>query len=196
MYTSLLFLFGYIDGFKTRSTALFNQDWETASYQVGGATFDVAIAGISSYTSKILGNTNLTNRSISSGANNAASFAKYKQALKTAEEANPVIFSLQTTGKLPSNYITKSVAISNGWKPGKALNNFVPGAQIGGDIYLNKTQILPNSYGRIWYEADVGLTNTMSRAKQPGKRLIYSNDGIMYVTSDHYNTFQYIGKYK
>ncbi len=42
------------------------------------------------------------------------------------------------------------------------------------------------SPGRVWREVDAGLSNTMSRAKQPGIRLLYSNHGLLYVTADHY----------
>ncbi|PJO77012.1 hypothetical protein GJV52_12665 [Neisseria brasiliensis] len=52
--------------------------------------------------------------------------------------------------------------MKKGWKPGKALNNTVPGGQLGGDIFANATNILPSKGGRIWYEADIGITNTMS----------------------------------
>lgn len=69
--------------------------------------------------------------------------------MSTTEKANPLIDSLKDTGKLPSNYITKAEAIENGWKPGKALNNYVPNAQIGGDIFKNSEGILPESTGRV-----------------------------------------------
>jgi len=63
------------------------------------------------------------------------------------------------------------VAVLNGWKPGKALNNYVSGGQLGGDVFKNTTNVLPNAPGRVWYEADVGLNNTMARSKQPGSSL-------------------------
>lgn len=116
--------------------------------------------------------------------------------MDTTEKANPLIESLRDTGELPSNYITKAEAMGNGWKPGKALNNYVPNAQIGGDIFKNSEGILPESTGRVWYEADVGISNTVSRSKQAGTRLLYSNDGLMYITYDHYNTFYPIGIWK
>ncbi|VXC56738.1 hypothetical protein BACI349Y_810019 [Bacillus sp. 349Y] len=131
-----------------------------------------------------------------SGVDNIALYAKYKEVLKVTETANPIVDSLRQTGKLPSNYVNKDVAISNGWKPGKALNNYVSGGQLGGDVFKNTTNVLPNAPGRVWYEADVGLNNTMARSKQPGSRLLYSNDGKMYITTDHYKTVHFIGTYK
>jgi hypothetical protein len=108
--------------------------------------------------------------------------------LAAAEAANPLIESLQQTGELPSNYVTKAQAEAAGWKPGKALGNSIPGGQIGGDIFENTNGVVPRAPGRTWQEADLGLDPMMSRAKQPGWRLLYSNDGLAYVTSDHYET--------
>jgi Pre-toxin TG/ribonuclease len=130
------------------------------------------------------------------GADNIALYAKYKEVLKATELANPLVDSLRQTGRLPSNYVSKTVAMQKGWAPGKALNNYVPGGQIGGDVFKNTSNVLPNAPGRVWYEADVGLSNTMSRSKQPGTRLLYSNDGLMYITTDHYKTVHFIGTYK
>ncbi len=113
--------------------------------------------------------------------------AKLTENLRTAELANPLADSLRETGRLPANFVTKAEAMQAGWKPGKALNNFVPGGQLGGDIFRDPGSIgLPEATNRIWYEADVGLSNTMSRANQPGTRLLYSNDGMEFVTPDHY----------
>ncbi|WP_222943223.1 polymorphic toxin-type HINT domain-containing protein [Streptomyces parvus] len=108
--------------------------------------------------------------------------------LAAAEAANPLIESLQRTGGLPSNYVTKAQAAAAGWKPGKALGNSVPGGQIGGDVFANTNGVVPRAPGRTWQEADLGINPMMSRAKQPGQRLLYSNDGLAYVTSDHYKT--------
>ena len=116
--------------------------------------------------------------------------------LRTIQSANEVVESLQRTGKLPPNYVTSNVARELGWKPGRALNNHVPGGQMGGDIYANTQNVVPNAPGRIWYEADIGLQNTISRAKQPGTRLIYSNDGLLYVTRDHYANVICVGCWK
>ena len=85
-----------------------------------------------------------------------------------------MVDSITQTGALPSNYITKSQARAMGWSEGKTLNNCVPGKALGG----------------IWYEADVGVDYTMSRSnsKNPAYRILYSNDGLIYGTYDHYDT--------
>ncbi|TKJ70342.1 hypothetical protein PspCFBP13508_17450 [Pseudomonas sp. CFBP13508] len=67
---------------------------------------------------------------------------------------------------------------------------------MGGDIFYIDTNVLPSASGRTWYEADVGLSSTMSRSNQPGTRLLYSNDGLLDITSDHYETVSPIGKWK
>ncbi|MDR5002788.1 RHS repeat-associated core domain-containing protein, partial [Brevibacillus parabrevis] len=134
-------------------------------------------------------------------AKNINQIAKYREILKTWQDATPLIESLRDTGKLPSNYITKAQAEAYGWKAGKAVGSWVkdiPNAQIGGDIFDNVDGgkfILPMVNGRVWYEADVGLVNTMGRNNQPGTRLLYSNDGEMWITTDHYDNFYYIGSY-
>jgi hypothetical protein len=48
----------------------------------------------------------------------------------------------------------------------------------------------------VWYEVDIGLSNLMSRAKQAETRLVYSNNGLMYVIYDHYETVNTIGTWK
>ncbi len=132
------------------------------------------------------------------GTANAATYARLKLDLKTTEAANDVIDSLRNSGKLPSNYVDKSQASQQGWKPGKALNNYVPGGQIGGDIFYNNPPVngLPQGKNRVWREVDIGLSNTMSRSNQPGTRLLYSNDGLLYITSNHYDTVSPVGKWK
>ena len=79
-------------------------------------------------------------------AHNAANFAKYTNGLRATEAANPLVESLRATRQLSSNYLTKQQAIQAGWKPGKALENSVPGGQLGGDIFQNTTGVLPS----IW----------------------------------------------
>ncbi|WP_370112284.1 ricin-type beta-trefoil lectin domain protein [Streptacidiphilus sp. MAP12-33] len=116
--------------------------------------------------------------------------------LAAAEAANELIESLQQTGELPPNYVTKDQAAAAGWKPGKALGNSIPGGQIGGDVFNNTDDLVPNAPGRTWFEADVGLNPMMSRAKQPGWRLLYSDDGLAYVTSDHYETAYQLPNWK
>ncbi|MFC3937275.1 ribonuclease domain-containing protein [Acidovorax sp. SD340] len=132
------------------------------------------------------------------GTANAATYAGLKLDLKTTQAANEVVESLQTTGKLPPNYVDKAQAAQQGWQPGKALNNFVPGGQLGGDVFNNVPPVngLPQAANRTWQEVDIGMSNTMSRSNQLGTRLLYSNDGLLYITTNHYKTVTPIGSWK
>ncbi len=133
---------------------------------------------------------------VGAGALSAAGGAALKRQLAAAEAANEAVESLAATGRLPSNYVTKSEAAAQGWEPGKALGSKIPGAQIGGDVFRDDFGMLPAAEGRTWYEADIGISNTMKRSKQPGTRLLYSNDGLAYVTPDHYETFYQLPNWK
>ncbi|WP_342752086.1 polymorphic toxin-type HINT domain-containing protein [Amycolatopsis sulphurea] len=122
-------------------------------------------------------------------------------ALSVAEAANPLMESLRTVGKLPPNFVTKETAEAAGWSKGKALGNHIPQGQIGGDVYKNAPRdpgdmLLPRAPGRIYYEADVGLDPAMTRGKQAGWRLVYSNDGLAYVSFNHYKLFYQLPNWK
>lgn len=69
---------------------------------------------------------------------------------------------------------------------------------MGGDVFNNVPPVngLPQTATRTWQEVDIGLSNTMSRSNQPGTRLLYSNDGLLYITTDHYKTVTPIGTWK
>ena len=123
-------------------------------------------------------------------AHNVVNYAKLKEQYRVSELANDVVDSITQTGALPSNYITKSQARAMGGSEGKTLNNCVPGKALGGDVFANTNGVLPSANGRIWYEADVGVDYTMSRSnsKNPAYRILYSNDGLIYGTYDHYDT--------
>ncbi len=86
---------------------------------------------------------------------------------------------------LPDCYISKEEALKNGWKPSKWPSNFVPGKMIAGGIYKNRNEHLPQASGRIWYEADINYKS----GKRNTQRILWSNDGLMFVTYDHYETF-------
>lgn len=94
------------------------------------------------------------------------------------------------TGKLPDNFITKKQAKALGWNPKKGnLAEVAPGKSIGGDRFRNKEGLLPDASGRTWYEADLNY----SAGYRGSERLLYSSDGLIYYTGDHYKTFQQLG---
>jgi hypothetical protein len=95
-----------------------------------------------------------------------------------------IVANLRATGRLPDRYVTKEAARARGWHGG-GLCAVWPGRLIGGDPYRNFSQELPSAPARIWREADLDAT---CRSRGP-KRLIFSNDGLIYVTTDHYQFF-------
>ncbi len=88
--------------------------------------------------------------------------------------------------KLPSNYITKKDAEKLGWKDQGTLDKVAPGKSIGGDRFGNFEKLVPDKEGRSWKEADIDYV----KGNRNGKRIIYSNDGLIFYTEDHYKSFK------
>ena len=97
--------------------------------------------------------------------------------------AEDVAEYLVTYGCLPENFITKSEARSLGWEGG-SLEKYAPGKCIGGDKFGNMEGLLPK--GKQYYECDI---NTLGAKKRGTERLIFSKDGYIYYTADHYESF-------
>ncbi len=94
---------------------------------------------------------------------------------------------LDIYGHLPENYITKKEALSMGWDAKKGnLWDVTDKMVIGGDRFGNREGLLPKKKNRTYFEADIDYDG----GRRNAKRLIYSNDGQMYYTSDHYKTFK------
>ena len=109
----------------------------------------------------------------------------------TSAGADGVDLYVALYGTLPDNYLTQDEAKLRGWK--KRLGNLadvLPGVVIGGDIYSNWDKRLPDVAGRIWYEADFDYAG----GYRNHSRLLFSNDGLLFVTYDHYLTFYEVGK--
>jgi len=88
--------------------------------------------------------------------------------------------------RLPDNFITKKDAGTLGWNPSKGnLWAVAPGKSIGGDVFRNREKKLPVKRGRIWYEADIDYQG----GKRGKDRILFSRDGLIYKTEDHYRTF-------
>lgn len=89
--------------------------------------------------------------------------------------------------RLPKNFITKEKAKSLGWDPQKNnVGDVAPLMSIGGNKFGNFEGKLPTAKGRKYYEADIDYNGKERNAK----RIIFSNDGLIYYTDDHYNTFE------
>ncbi len=98
-----------------------------------------------------------------------------------------VVSYVKENGRLPDYYITKSHAREQGWIASKGnLCEVLPGKAIGGDVFTNREKQLPIRKGRTYYEADLNY----NCGNRNAHRLIFSNDGLIYVTHDHYKTFE------
>ncbi|MDO5131497.1 MAG: ribonuclease domain-containing protein [Eubacteriales bacterium] len=93
-----------------------------------------------------------------------------------------VALYLHVYGKLPGNFITKKQAEKLGWSGG-SLEKYAPGMCIGGDKFKNYEGNLPDG---SYHECDI---NTLGKKSRGAERLVYSDDGRIYYTGDHYKTF-------
>lgn len=88
-------------------------------------------------------------------------------------------------GRLPENFITKKQAQELGWNGG-SLEPYAEGRCIGGSRFGNYEGLLPEKDGRVYTECDIDTLGADSRG---AKRIVFSNDGLIYYTDDHYKSF-------
>lgn len=105
------------------------------------------------------------------------------EAIETDQKEEVALY-IHTYSHLPSNYMTKKEARMLGWESG-ALSKILPGKSIGCDRYGNYEEVLP--VDEIYYECDIDTEGKTSRGK---KRIVYSKDGDIWYTEDHYDTFK------
>ena len=103
----------------------------------------------------------------------------------TYSSCDDVALYIHTFGHLPGNFITKKQARELGWGGG-SVEDYAPGMCIGGDHFGNYEGLLPDKPGRSYTECDI---DTLGRNGRGAKRIIFSNDGLIYYTEDHYSTF-------
>lgn len=93
---------------------------------------------------------------------------------------------LHAYGELPPNFIRKEDARALGWDSADGnLWDVTDEMSIGGDRFGNRERLLPEADGRVWYECDVNYAGGFRGAE----RIVYSNDGLIYYTDDHYESF-------
>ena len=97
-----------------------------------------------------------------------------------------VALYLWVYGHLPENFITKNEAQKLGWSGG-SLEPYAPGCCIGGDRFGNYEGLLPD--GPTYTECDI---DTMGAKNCGAKRIVFSSDGYIYYTDDHYESFTVI----
>ena len=105
----------------------------------------------------------------------------------TYNSAEDVSLYLYTYGYLPENFITKNEARELGWEGGNVEDYAGEGYAIGGDKFGNKEGLLPKADVRQYYECDI---DTVGKNSRGAKRIVWSNDGLIYYTDDHYESFE------
>lgn len=101
--------------------------------------------------------------------------------------AEEVSLYLHLYDHLPDNYITKKEARALGWDSSKGnLWDVAPGMSIGGDYFGNYEGLLPEDDDRDYYECDIDYEGGYRNAK----RIIFSDDGLIFYTEDHYESFE------
>lgn len=90
-------------------------------------------------------------------------------------------------GRLPQNYVTKAYAKNTLHCATDRVEDYWPGGAIGGDVFQNREGRLPAKPGRTWTECDI---NTWGKPSRGAERIVFSNDGLVYYTADHYDSFQ------
>ncbi|HIW34645.1 MAG TPA: ribonuclease [Candidatus Paenibacillus intestinavium] len=114
---------------------------------------------------------------------NNSSIAETTSPLTSFED---VAAYIRDNGELPSNFIKKKDAEDLGWVASKGnLQEIAPHMSIGGDKFGNREGLLPKANGRIWVEADINYTG----GRRNADRIVFSNDGLIYMTTDHYASF-------
>lgn len=109
-----------------------------------------------------------------------------KSGIDALTEEGRVVNYVKAHGALPDYYITKAEARKSGWVAAQGnLCEVLPGRAIGGDNFTNREMNLPVKAGRRYVEADLNY----NCGKRNADRLVFSNDGLIFVTHDHYKTF-------
>jgi hypothetical protein len=113
-----------------------------------------------------------------------------QQSMGQLTRQQTVVSYLHQHQRLPEYYITKKQAREQGWESRDSnLCSVLPGKAIGGDRFFNREGQLPNADYRVWREADINY----QCGQRGADRLLYSNDGLIFVSRDHYKNFIRVG---
>lgn len=94
---------------------------------------------------------------------------------------------LHEFGHLPPNFISKTKARKAGWDARAGnLQEVCPGMSIGGSVFYNDDGLLPEANERTWHECDINYHG----GHRGAERIVWSSDGLIYYTADHYKTFE------
>ena len=98
-----------------------------------------------------------------------------------------VALYIHTYKRLPGNFISKTKARERGWVASEGnLDEVCPGMSIGGSRFYDDDGQLPYKKSRRWTECDI---NYHGGFRGP-ERIVFSNDGLIFYTGDHYETFE------
>lgn len=154
---------------------------ESAQDELQSAQEEVQSAGdILAQSQDLQSEPDSTGGSKSSG-NNSSKAAIDKNGTYTSKD--DVALYIHTYGRLPKNFMTKKEAKKLGWEGG-SLEKYAKGMCIGGDHFGNYEGILPDGN---YHECDI---DTLGKKSRGAKRIIYSDDGRIYYTDDHYESFE------
>lgn len=103
----------------------------------------------------------------------------------TKDGENGADYWLKHYGMLPDYYVSRTDYIAVGWRNGKPPVKWFPDKMMYGGIFFNENGKLPNTSDRIWYEADINYYE----GRRNKHRIYFSNDGLVFVSYDHGNTF-------
>ena len=189
---TLLLLFGIV-GCKNKSQTQ-NVNSSTTSSVESSSTASSTTS--SSTTSSAKSSSATSSTESSSTASSTESSSTTSSAESSTESAvidengsytskDDVALYIHVYGHLPSNFITKKEAEKLGWSGG-SLEPYAPGKCIGGDRFGNYEGLLPRKTGRSYTECDI---DTLGQKSRGAKRIVFSNDGLIYYTDDHYASF-------
>ena len=146
------------------------------------AFFLVLVALFMSFTLASCGADEMVGLIVTTDANAPQEVIAEDGAYTTKED---VALYLHTYDHLPDNFMTKKEAQALGWEGG-SLEPYAPGMCIGGSYFGNYEGLLPEAEGREYHECDI---DTLGAEKRGAKRIVYSNDGLIFYTDDHYESF-------
>ena len=155
------------------------------------ASVSAGKGGSSSVSSSAVASSSAKASKTSSSASAGTSSAKVSDITVTENgeysDKDHVALYIHKFGHLPSNYISKTKARKAGWVNTKGnLWDVLPGKSIGGSEYYNDDGKLPDKNGRRWTECDIDFDGGYRNSK----RIVFSNDGLVFYTDDHYETFE------
>ncbi len=198
---TLLLLFGIVgckNNQKTQdvgssTTSSVESSSVSSSTESSSATSSVESSSLSSSTESSSATGSAESSSVSSSTESSSATSSAESSTESAvidengsyTSKDDVALYIHVYGHLPSNFITKKDAEKLGWSGG-SLDPYAPGKCIGGDRFGNYEGLLPKKTGRSYTECDI---DTLGKKSRGAKRIVFSNDGLIYYTDDHYASF-------